>query len=257
MRKRSYLVLLSLAAAMLPWCGVAADAVNGLLPFSESEVRAILRHGPWPMPWRPDPSNRGSGKQEAIELGERLFFERRLSANGTVSCATCHMPERSWTDGLPRGVALAGVDRNTPHMMNTWLNRWFGWDGTADSLWSQNIRPMLDARELGSSTRQVAALLRADADLSCRYRKSFGAPPPADDDEGVTVGAAKAMAAFQETLPSGRTPFDQFRDALERGDTQAAARYPEAAQRGLKLFIGKGACNVCHLGPNFTNGEFT
>jgi cytochrome c peroxidase len=67
---------------------------------------------------------------------------------------------------------------------------------------------------------------------------------------------AKALAAFQETIVTGRTLFDAFRDALERGDAAAMSSYPVAAQRGLKIFIGKGKCNVCHFGPNFTNGEF-
>ena len=72
----------------------------------------------------------------------------------------------------------------------------------------------------------------------------------------MLVNVAKALAAFQETITTGRTPFDDFRDALERGDRQAMARYPAAAQRGLKIFVGKGQCSACHFGPNFTNGEF-
>ena len=70
------------------------------------------------------------------------------------------------------------------------------------------------------------------------------------------VNLAKALAAYQATLVSPRTPFDDFRDALARGDTVAAARYPLAAQRGLRLFIGEGRCCVCHAGPQFSNGEF-
>ena len=70
------------------------------------------------------------------------------------------------------------------------------------------------------------------------------------------VDAGKALAAFQETLASGRTPFDDFRDALLRGDGAAAERYPAAAQRGLRLFVGAGRCIACHAGPNFSDGEF-
>jgi cytochrome c peroxidase len=97
--------------------------------------------------------------------------------------------------------------------------------------------------------------MRADRDLSCRYRRAFGSAPGADDDR-VLVDAGKALAAFQETLVSGRTAFDEFRDALARGDKAAAARYAGPAQRGLRIFIGKGSCNMCHAGPSFTNGEF-
>jgi cytochrome c peroxidase len=244
--------MLALLAALSPW-GVADQPA--LLTFSEGELKAILAHGPWPVPPSRDPSNRVSGKPEAVALGERLFFDTRLSGTGAFSCASCHAPESSWTDNRKRGVAIAETDRNTPTLMNVRLNRWFGWDGAADSLWSQSIRPILDPRELGSRPRQVAALVRGDEQLSCRYRRSFGAPPSATDDEGVLVDVAKALAAFQETLQSARAPFDEFRDALARGDRHAAARYPVAAQRGLKVFVA-GACGTCHTGPNFTNGEF-
>ncbi len=239
--KRALIVLL---AALAP----------AALAFTEAEKRAIAAHGPWPPAFAPDPSNRASGNPQAIELGERLFFDRRLSSSGGHSCSRCHVPERNWTDGEARALGLARVDRNTPSLNNVRLHRWFGWDGANDSLWAQSIRPLLDARELGLSAAQVAALVRGDAELACRYRKIFGAMP--ENDEAVLVGVGKALAAFQETLVSGRTPFDDFRDALARGDAAGVAQYPEAAQRGLRIFVGEGRCNVCHLGPAFSNGEF-
>jgi len=222
--------------------------------FTDAEVRAIASHGPWPPAFRADPSNRVSGNPQAIDLGERLFFERRLSADGEQSCSRCHLPERNWTDGEQRARGIALVDRNTPSLSNVRLQRWFGWDGAHDSLWSQAIRPILDAKEMGSSAARVAQLLREDADLSCRYRKAFGAP--AGSDEKVLVDAVKAIAAFQETMMSGRSAFDDFRDALVKGDKAGVAKYPETARRGLALFIGKGSCNTCHVGSAFTNGEF-
>jgi cytochrome c peroxidase len=242
---KSFIALLLLAVS------VAAFAVT----FTEEEARKIQAHGPWPAPWKPDPSNRVSGNANAIDLGERLFFERRLSMNGQISCSRCHLPERNWSDGLPRAVGLEEVDRNTPSVANVRYQRWFGWDGAHDSLWAQSTRPIVDPREMGASAAHVAKLLRGDRDLACRYRRTFGAAP-AEDDEKLLVDAAKALAAFEETLVSGRTAFDEFRDALVRGDRTAMARYPEAAQRGLKIFIGKGACEACHVGPAFTNGEF-
>ena len=236
------------------WFGLLLSAAQSAHAFSDAEVRAIAAHGPWPPAFRPDPSNRVSGNTEAIDLGERLFFERRLSANGEHSCSRCHLPERNWTDGEARARGLALTDRNTPSLANVRLARWFGWDGAHDSLWSQGMRPILDAKEMGSSAAQVAKRVREDADLSCRYRRVFGAP--ASEDEKVLVDVAKALAAFQETLVSGRTPFDEFRDALVKGDKAGIAKYPESAQRGLQIFIGKGSCNTCHVGPAFTNGEF-
>ena len=233
---------------------LAATLAPAAAAFTEAEVRAIAAHGPWPPAFSRDPSNRASGNAHAIELGERLFFDRRLSADGEHSCARCHIPERGWTDGLARAQGLALADRNTPSIANVRLQRWFGWDGAHDSLWAQSVRPMLDARELGMSAPRVAALVRGDADLACRYRRAFGAVD--EGDEAVLVGVAKALAAFQETRVSGRTPFDEFRDALAAGDAAGIAAYPAAARRGLAIFVGKGRCNLCHLGPAFTNGEF-
>ena len=242
-----------LLCAVLALPSLAAD---DSVTFTEAERRAILAHGPWPTPIKADPSNRVSGKREAIELGERLFFDQRMSGNGRFSCATCHVPERNWTDNLTRGRAAADVERNTPTLMNIRLGRWFGWDGASDSIWSQSLRPILDQRELGATVRHVANLVRSDEQLACRYRRAFGTAPSSTDDEGVLVDVAKALAAFQETFETPPTPFDGFRNALARGEKVKAGMYSEAAQRGLKVFVGKGTCSTCHSGPNFTNNEF-
>jgi cytochrome c peroxidase len=145
--------------------------------------------------------------------------------------------------------------RHTPGLLNVRLQRWFGWDGANDSLWSQSIRPMLDPREMRSDAKHVAQALRDDESLKRLYALAFGGAPPADD-EAALVDAGKALAAYQETLTSGRTPFDAYRDALVRGDAAAAARYPVEAQRGLRVFIGRGRCAACHSGPAFSDGDF-
>lgn len=244
---RALLAALLLAAATAPHAQ--------LLEFTAPERAAILRHGPWPVPWTPDSTNRVSGQAAAASLGEHLFFEPRLSPSGQVLCATCHAPFRAWQDGRPRARGLVEGVRNTPSLLDVRLHRWFGWDGAGDSLWAQSVRPILDPREMGGSVAQAAALVRGDARLACRYEKAFGAPPPRED-LAVLAGIGKALAAFQETLVGGRSAFDDFRDALARGDSAEAARYPLAAQRGLKTFVGRGNCSVCHFGPAFTNGEF-
>ena len=223
-----------------------------LVEFSKEEIAQILQHGPWPPRTKRDPSNRVSGKPEAIVLGEKLFFEPRLSGTGSVLCATCHVPYRAFQDGRPRGFGLAELDRNTPSVLNARFYRWYGWDGAHDSLWSQSIRPLLDPREMKATPAHVAGTVRKL--FAVDYRATFKRDPPGNDEE-LLVDVGKALAAYQETLVSGRTPFDEFRDALERGDAAAAARYPEAAQRGLKLLL-KHNCSVCHFGPHFTNGEF-
>jgi cytochrome c peroxidase len=230
------------------------------LEAAPEELRNIQRHGPWPQPVPRDPSNRASGKAEAIELGRALFFDARLSPRGDLSCAACHQPGRALTDGRARaqgGAARPRLDRNVPGLWNTGHARWYGWDGGSDSLWSFALRPLLHPDEMGATPAHVAQILRSDATLACRYRNAFGRNvPPAAAAESVLVDAAKALAAYLETLVSGKSAFDEFRDALARGDAAAVARYPDAARRGLALFAGKGQCSVCHFGPNFSNGEF-
>ena len=242
---------LSIAFGLLSGIATPAQAFD----FTAEEVRRILRHGPWPPASRPDPSNRVSGKPAAIAFGRALFFDPRLSVSGTVSCATCHRPDRAWTDGLPRSRGHRVVDRNAPDLFNLGVNRWFGWDGAQDTLWAQNLRPLLDAREMGIGPGGAALLVRSDGRLACGYRQAFGEAPGADD-ERVFVDLGKALAAFLETLVTGRTPFDDFRDALAGDDAAGRARYPAAARRGLRLFVGRGNCAFCHFGPAFTNGEF-
>jgi cytochrome c peroxidase len=221
-----------------------------LSEFSQEEFAKILQHGPWPPPERRDPSNRVSGKREAVAFGEKLFFEPRLSGTGSVLCATCHAPFRAFQDARSRGFGLQEVDRNTPSVLNVHFYRWYGWDGAHDSLWSQSLRPLLDAREMNATPAHVAATVRKL--FSTDYARAFGRAVPGDD-EAVLVDIGKALAAFQETLVSRRTPFDEFRDALARGQ---ASPYGEKERRGLKIFVGKGNCSTCHFGPHFTNGEF-
>jgi len=239
--------------AALTGSAAAAGEPPPSVAFTPQETHRILQHGPWPQPKVSDPSNRASGDPRAIALGRALFFDPRLSANGAVACSSCHVPAKAWTDGRARAIGLAPLDRNAPSVVNARLLRWFSWDGGADSVWSQALRAMLSPSEMGASAAQIGGVLRADRRLACLHEATFGA---GRDDTQAMVDAAKAIAAFVATLASGRTPFDDFRDALARGERRAAARYPAAAQRGLKMFVGKGNCRMCHFGPNFTNGEF-
>ncbi len=233
-----------------------AHALNTGVVFSDNEIQLILSHGPWPPAITPDPSNRVSGHPAAIALGHRLFTDTRLSIGRNRSCTTCHDPKRAFTDGLARSVGIARLDRNAQALFNLRLNRWFGWAGKSDNLWAQSLHPIVDRRELGASAALVDERIAADDSLAALYANVFGAQVAADTPEAVLVNVAKALAAFQETLTTGKTPFDHFRDALAAGDHDAQARYPMSAQRGLRLFIGKGQCRVCHFGPNFSNGEF-
>ena len=235
--------------------GLGLTLPTDLPPLRPDELASIGSLGPWPPPAARDASNRVSGQAEAAALGEALFHTTRLSTVGGLRCASCHAPWRQFTDGRARALGAEDGARNTPSLLNVRLQRWFGWDGANDSLWSQSIRPMLDAREMRADAAHVARALRDDETLKRLYALAFGHAPPADDEMAL-VDAGKALAAYQETLASERTPFDAFRDALARGDGATAVRYPVAAQRGLRLFIGRGQCVACHAGPNFSDGEF-
>ncbi len=221
----------------------------GGVDFSPQELARIRSHGPWPPPPAVDPANGVDGRPDAVALGRRLFLDPRLSAGGRLACASCHDPQRGFQDG--RRSSRHG--RNTTGLLDAGQQRWFRWDGAADSLWAASLLPLAADDELGTTPQRLLALLGRDRVLARQYHRVFGVPAA---DERLLVNVAKALAAYQATLVSPRTPFDDFRDALARGDTVAASRYPAPAQRGLKIFVGAGRCFLCHAGPAFTNGEF-
>jgi len=235
---------------LLAFAGTAQAA-----DFDATQTRRILGHGPWPPAMDADRTNRFSGNADAIRLGAMLFGEPRLSGNGALSCQTCHRPEHGWSEPKARSEGLRLQDRNAPGLLNVRLQRWFGWDGANDSLWAAGVRPILKDSEMGGSAAATAALLRTDAPLACLARR-VEPTYAAMDDDAVLVLAGKALAAFQETLVTPRTPFDEFRDALAANDSARMARYPQSARRGLALFTGRGQCGMCHMGVNFSNGEF-
>jgi cytochrome c peroxidase len=243
--------LFPLLALIAAW-GPAAHAESSL-DWTPQEVAAVAAHGPWPPAPVIDPSNRVSGHPAAVALGRRLFDEPQFSSGG-MACSQCHRPDRDWRDGRARGVGLVTLDRRTPTLWNVGFQHWFGWDGAADSLWMQSLRPILDPKEMAGSAATVARLLREDKELACGYERAFG-ERPGGDDETLLVDAGKVLAAFQQTLVTPRTPFDDFRDALVAGDRDGMRRYPADAQRGLKLFL-RSNCAACHFGPLFSNGEF-
>jgi len=258
-KRQARIVCVTAWVALAAACSAAvAQAATGLLDFSLEERARIVSHGPWPPVPSPDGANRVHGRAAAVAWGRELFFDRRLSAGGQLSCASCHVPARAFQDGLPTARVGPGAEpgrRNTPSLLDSAQHRWLGWDGAHDSLWAASLAPLLARDEMGQSAPALAARVRGDAQSAARYRRAFGQPLPADDEQ-LVVDMAKALAAYQAILTSPRTPFDTFRDALARGDWRAAASYPIAAQRGLRIFIGQGRCSVCHVGPSFTNGEF-
>jgi cytochrome c peroxidase len=210
----------------------------------------------------PDPSNAVADKPAAAEFGKNLFFDMRLSANGAVSCATCHQPERGFTDGLRKAQGIGMASRHTPSISGTAYSPWQFWDGRRDSQWSQALVPLEEPNEQGFDRRQVVALIAEDAEYHMQYENLFGALPDLASVDAVTLNIAfanvgKAIAAFERTVMPTNSRFDEYVAAVVSGDLERqTALFSDDEIRGLRLFIGKANCTQCHNGPLLTNFEF-
>jgi cytochrome c peroxidase len=262
---------------------VAADDQPAAL--TPEQIAIVLSLSPLAEPRR-DATNAVDGDAAAITLGERLFFDPRLSGGGETACSTCHDPAQSWTDGRPVAVGAGVGRRNTPALWNVAHNRWFFWDGRADSLWSQTLQPIEDGLEMDGSRLETAHLVAGDPTLRAAYEGLFGALPDLSDRahfpaaggpqaadgerqlgwwtmasaDQTTVNAifanvGKAIAAFVATIATGPAPFDRFVAELRAGESDSSA-LSTSARNGLAIFAGKGNCVLCHSGPRFTNDEF-
>ena len=178
---------------------------------------------------------------EKVELGRTLYFDRRLSADDTVSCASCHAPERGFTDGSPVSTGIRGQKggRSAPTVINRAYSLAQFWDGRAGSLEEQAKGPMANPIEMGNTHEAIVARLRGIAGYRALFAKAFGS-------EEITIDqTAKAIACFERTVLSGNAPYDRYK----RGDQKAMS----AGQvRGMSVFFDKAKCDQCHEGANFT-----
>ncbi len=229
-------------------------AVHSDVLLSEDEIQQTLSFGPWRPTYQPDPSNRVSGDTRAIALGAALFNDPVLSVDGAFSCASCHDPEQAFTTSEARALGRVLLDRNSPSLRNLAGLRWYGWGGKSDSLWAASLHPIIEEQEMAHSNESLKVAI-SESSYVADFEAIFGSIQN-QHPELVLVNTAKSLSAYLETLRTERTQFDDFRDALERGDLSAAGDYPESAQRGLKLFLGRGKCALCHNGPTFSNNEF-
>jgi cytochrome c peroxidase len=204
-----------------------------------------------------DPTNRVADDPRAVELGRKLFFDTRLSANGQVSCATCHIPEREFQDGAPLAKGVGVTTRRTMPIAGMAHSPFLFWDGRKDGLWAQALGPLESPVEHGGSREHYAKVMSGHYRLD--YEAIFGAMPPGstrDEATLVFVNMGKAIAAYERTIEYAPSRFDRYVDALE--DTGRALRGVLSADEvaGLRLFIGKASCVNCHNGPLLTNNEF-
>jgi cytochrome c peroxidase len=204
-----------------------------------------------------DPSNRVANDPRAVEFGRKLFFDPRLSANGQVSCATCHIPEKEFQDGIPLAKGVGVTNRRTMPIAGMAHSPFLFWDGRKDSLWAQALGPLESPVEHGGSREQYAQLI--EAHYRTDYEVIFGAMPALtthDEATSVFVNMGKAIAAYERTIDHAPSRFDRYVDALQ--DTGRAPKGVLSADdvSGLRLFIGKANCVNCHSGPLLTNNEF-
>lgn len=180
-----------------------------------------------------------------VALGRKLFFDPILSADGTVSCASCHQPELGFAGSGAKARGIGGKEgtRRAPTLLNRGLGTAFFWDGRAKSLEEQALEPIENPLELGTKVSDVLARLKGDASYSKQFADTF--------DDGVTAdNLAKALAGFERTLVRGDSPVDRFR---LKGDRSAMT---ETERHGFWLYESKGACWKCHSGSNFSDDAF-
>lgn len=274
-----------LASCLIAGCGGETGTGPGDDPVPWTDVElALLQELTLDRlpPLAPDPSNRYGDDPRAAALGKKLFFDTRLSANGEVSCGTCHVATQQFQDGLPLAQGVGTTARRTMPVMATAHNTWQFWDGRRDSQWSQALAPLESAVEHGITRLGVVRVLATH--YAAEYASLFGALPdltglppqagPVADPAWAIAWAAipverqdainrafanlgKAIAAFERRIAYGPSRFDRYVMAVAAGAAPPMdARLTADERAGAKLFVGKGQCVNCHNGPLLTDQEF-
>jgi cytochrome c peroxidase len=284
MRSKRVATLLASVPALVLASSAALYALSAASARWTPQERALLHSlslaslGPLPA----DPSNRFADDSAAARLGHRLFFDARMSGTGTVSCATCHMPEREFQDGRALAEGVGTATRRTMPVAGTAHSAWQFWDGRADSQWAQALGPLESPVEHGGDRTQYAHLVAAEHRET--YEAVFGplpdladlprhAGPVADtakaaawlripaarreDVSRVYANIGKAIAAYERRIGFAPARFDRYVEAELAGRPHS----PESAlsrdeEAGLRLFIGKGSCVNCHNGALLTDNHF-
>lgn len=240
--------------------------------FSDAEWAVIESLSPLPNTLPPSPTNRFADNPDAARLGQMFFFDARFSKEGTISCATCHSPFHGFADVEATSLGTDRGTRNAPTVLNAAYNEWQFWDGRADTLWAQALFAFEGKDEQAGTRLQYAHLIHQH--YQADYEAVFGPLPkledatrfppdgkpgdPAFDDMSevdqiavntVFANIGKAIEAYERLLISGNALFDRY----VAGDEEAITL---EAKRGLKIFIGKGVCVLCHGTPHFRDNDF-
>lgn len=196
-----------------------------------------------PLPAVPIPADNPQTRAK-IELGKMLFFDNRLSGDHSMSCATCHDPEKGYSDGRKRSIGFKGKElgRHSPTVMNIAYNSAQFWDGRAATMEQQAMGPIEAEVEMNLPREEMVIRLNDVPEYKKRFWGVFGEGPSLEN-----VG--RAIAAFERTIVTPNSPFDQYM----RGNKQALTK---KEKKGLVLFVSKAACTQCHNGVNFTDSQF-
>ena len=275
-------VLPSMLAASVIWAATGArqPTSSGWSAGERATLRSLSLESLGPVP--PDPSNRYADDSSAAQLGHRLFFDTRLSANGKVSCASCHLPARDFQDGKPLAEGVGTTSRRTMPVAGTAYSPWQFWDGRADSQWSQALGPLESPSSTavtGRSTRTSWPPIIAMHTKWCSEAFPISRDAPAhagpvadaaraaawkrisasgrDDITRVYANIGKAIAAYERRIGFAPSRFDRYVEAELAGRTHTSAdAFSSEEERGLRLFIGKANCSNCHNGALLTDNHF-
>ena len=209
--------------------------------FAPAQSNLPTPAGLLPIPW---PADNPYSAAKA-DLGKLLYFDKRLSADNTVSCASCHAPDHGFTDNQPVSTGIHGQKggRSAPTSINRAYSLAQFWDGRAGSLEDQAKGPIQNPIEMGETHATVVAKIGAIPGYRDLFQRAFGAPEVNIDK------IAKAIATFERTLLSGNAPYDQYKAGKKKALSAAQVR-------GMDVYLNKAKCDQCHEGVNFTSNSY-
>lgn len=277
----SFLWRAAVGLTVIGFTACAAVSVRGAR-WSEEEVDAIRSLWIGEMePLPADPSNRYADDPRAATLGEKLFFDARFSSTGTVSCGSCHLPEKGFQDDRPLGIGVGSTSRRTMPLAGTAYSPFLFWDGRADSQWSQALGPLESPVEHGGTRAQYAHLIAEHyrrpyeeifgplpdlqevpriggpvADADARQAWERVTPAQRDAVNRVFANMGKAIAAYERRLMPQPSRFDRYAEALISAGEAPEGVLTREEEAGLRLFLGKANCTQCHNGPLLTDDHF-
>lgn len=277
-------LLASVVAVSVLVCATAVYAFTSASGRWTSREREMLRSltlaslGPLPA----DPSNRYGDDTAAAALGHRLFFDTRLSSTGRVSCASCHIADKEFQDGLPFGEGVGTTARRTMPIAGTARSPWQFWDGRAGSQWEQALGPLESAVEHGGDRTQYAHLIAGE--YRELYERVFGRlpalaglpkqagpvtdtgraaswvripPSRREDISRVYANIGKAIAAYERRIAFAPSRFDRYVETELAGrEHTPGSAFSSDEEAGLRLFVGKANCSTCHNGALLTDNHF-